>query len=100
MTSIKLDLNYSNFQEQLFGLEKLEQRALLNTLRKIKQLSWNKLYQDKGIRWELITSKQTKKGNNIYSFRFSQKYRGTAYRDDNFLVLLDLFVDHDRAYKG
>ena len=100
MSDIKLDLNYSDFQEQLFGLEKVQQRALLNTLRKIKQLSWGGLYQDKGIRWELITSKETKKGNNIYSFRFSQKYRATAYRDDNFLVLLDLFVDHDSAYEN
>ena len=51
------------------------------------------------MRWELITSKKTKKGNNIYSFRFSQKYRAAAYRDDKFLVMLDLFVDHDSTYK-
>lgn len=98
MTKILLDLNYPAFQEQLFGLEKLEQRALLTTLKKIKQLEWEELYKDKGIRWELITSKTTSKGNNIYSFRFSQKYRGTAYRDGHYLVLLALFPDHDGAY--
>jgi hypothetical protein len=92
-------MNYPAFQEQLFALEKLEQRTLLNTLRKIKQLNWETLYTDKGIRWELITSKKTEKGNNLYSFRFSQKYRGVAYRDDNYLVLLGLFPDHDSAYK-
>lgn len=99
MTSILLDMNYPQFQVQLFALEKVEQRALLNTLRKIKQLNWETLYADKGIRWELITSKKTDKGNNLYSFRFSQKYRGTAYRDGDYLVLLGLFVDHDGAYR-
>jgi hypothetical protein len=99
MNKILLDMNYPDFQKQLFALEKLEQSALLNTLRKIKQLTWDELYLDKGIRWELITSYKTKKGHNLYSFRFAQKYRGTAYRDDNYLVLLSLFVDHDGAYK-
>jgi len=81
MTKILLDMNYPAFQEQLFSLEKIEQHTLLSTLKKIKQLSGDQLYKDKGIRWELITSKITSKGNNIYSFRFSQKYRGTAYRE-------------------
>lgn len=98
MTKILLDMNYPAFQEQLFSLEKIEQQALLSTLKKIKQLSWDQLYKDKGIKWELITSKITSKDNNIYSFRFSQKYRGTAYRDGNYLVLLAIFTDHDSAY--
>lgn len=98
MTKILLDMNYPAFQEQLFSLEKIEQHALLSTLKKIKQLSGDQLYKDKGIRWELITSKITSKGNNIYSFRFSQKYRGTAYRERNYLVLLAIFTDHDSAY--
>lgn len=65
-------MNYPVFQEQLFSIEKQEQRTLLTTLKKIKQLKWEELYKDKGIRWELITSKTTSKGNNVYSFRFSK----------------------------
>jgi len=99
MTKILLDMNYPEFQKQLFELDKIEQRSLLNTLKKIKKLEWEELYKDKGIRWELITSKTTSKGNNIYSFSFSKKYRGTAYRDGQYLVILALFVDHDSAYK-
>ena len=99
MSKILLDLNVKEFQDSLFNLEKHEQRALLNTLRKITSLSWEELYQDKGLRWELITSKKTTKGLSIYSFRFSQKYRGIAYRDGDYLVLVDLFVNHDGAYK-
>jgi hypothetical protein len=96
--SILIDMNYPSFQNQLFSLEKIEQRALLNTLRKITQLSWETLYLDKGIRWELITSKKTEEGRSLYSFRFSQKYRSVAYRDGKYLVLLSLHPDHDGAY--
>jgi hypothetical protein len=100
MTKILLDMNYSDFQNNLFKLEKNEQRALLNTLDKIKKLSWEQLYHDKGIRWELISSKKTKDDRNLYSFRFSQKYRGTAYRNGSYLVLIGLFPDHDGAYNN
>lgn len=98
MSKILLDINYPAFQEQLFFLEKIEQRAFLNTLKKIKQLNWEELYKDKGIRWELITSEGTARGNHIYSFRFSKKYRATAYREGNYLVLMALFINHDSAY--
>ena len=99
LSPILIDMNYPAFQDQLFALEKLEQRAFLNTLRKIKQLSWDALYMDKGIRWELITSKKTEQGNALYSFRFSQKYRGVAYRDGQYMILLHIFPDHDSAYR-
>lgn len=95
---VLLDLNDSIFQEQLFEIEKLEQRAFLNSLSKIKKLTWNELHRDKGLRWELIKSKSGPKGNNLYSFRFSKKYRATAYRKGNYLVLAEIFPDHDSAY--
>ena len=96
--TVLIDMNHPGFQDQLFNLEKVEQRALLNTLRKMKQLTWDALYLDKGIRWELITSKKTQSGSALYSFRFSQKYRGIAYRDGQYVVLLKLCTDHDSAY--
>ena len=92
-------MNCAEFQKDLFSIEKVEQRALLNTLKKIRELSFDELYKDKGIRWELITSKKTPKGHNIYSFRFSKKYRATAFREGNYIVLLALFPDHDSAYE-
>jgi hypothetical protein len=98
MTKILLDMNTPRFQKQLFSLEKAEQRSLLNTLDKIIKLSWNNFYQDKGIRWEIIIS-ETSETIKTYSFRFSKKYRGIAYRDGDYLVLLDLYVNHDGAYK-
>src|SRR5262245_2098958 len=97
MTSIKIDLNNPVFQSDLFSLEKNELAALIKTLKKINRLTWAELYSDKGLKWEIISSKQTKSGERIYSFRFSQKYRATALRQENFLRLLALHTDHDSA---
>lgn len=99
MTKIKIDMNNPEFQSCLFKLEKTEQIALINTLKKINQLTWAQLYADHGLKWEAIISKQTPKGARIYSFRFSQKYRATALREDDFLRLLTLHPDHDSTYK-
>lgn len=74
MNSILPDMNVPSFQEELFALEKVLQRVLLNTLKKIKQLSVLKLNTDNGSRWRLITSKKLPEGRKLYSFRFSQKY--------------------------
>lgn len=99
MSSIKIDLNNPEFQKDLFGLEKNELTALIKTLKKIHKLSWAELYSDNGLKWEAILSKQTKTGQRIYTFRFSQKYRVSALRQEDFLRLLALHSDHDSAYK-
>ncbi|MBA2649637.1 MAG: hypothetical protein H0U75_08625 [Legionella sp.] len=99
MTSIKIDLNNPEFQKDLFGLEKNELSSLVKTLKKIHKLTWAELYSDHGLKWEAILSKQTTSGQRIYTFRFSQKYRATALRQDDFLRLLALHPDHDGAYK-
>ena len=98
MSGIKIDMNGPEFQHDFFNLEKSEQVALIKTLKKIRQLTWPQLYADKGLNWEAILSKQAKSGARIYSFRFSQKYRALALREENFLRLLTLHVDHDSAY--
>ena len=98
MASIKIDLNNPEFQRDLFAFEKNEQLALMKTVKKIHQLTWSQLYADHGLKWEAILTKQTKSGERLYTFRFSQKYRAVALRQDDFLRLLTLHVDHDSAY--
>lgn len=99
MIKIKIDMNNPEFQHNFFELEKIEQVALIKTLKKIRQLSWPQLYSDNGLKWETILSKQTSTGERIYSFRFSKRYRATALRQADFLRLLTLHIDHDSAYK-
>lgn len=98
MTKIRIDMNNPLFQQDLFQLEKSEQSALIKTLEKISQLRWTELYTDNELKWETILSKQTISGERIYSFRFLKKYRATALRDEEFLRLLTLHVDHDSPY--
>ena len=93
----KIDMNNPYFQEDLFKLEKNEQMALLRTLRKMYKMTWEELYVNKGLNWELIFSKQFE-GKRIYSFRFSQKYRALALREGEYIRVLTLHTDHDGAY--
>ena len=97
--SVRLDLNNPLFQENLFGLQKPEHLAALDTLRKIRQITWLQLYRDKGLRWEKIQSVRPPMGiNALYSLRITQARRCTAYRDGDFLRLLTIAPDHDSAY--
>ena len=49
---VLLDLNNPMFQAHLFGLQKAERHVALDTLSKIRQLTWAQLYRDNGIKWE------------------------------------------------
>lgn len=96
---VRLDLNNPVFQENSFGLQKPERLAALDTLRKIRQLTWPELYRDKGLRWEKIQSVKPPEGiDALYSLRITQARRCTAYRDGDFLRLLTIAPDHDGTY--
>jgi hypothetical protein len=96
---VRLDLNNPVFQEQLLSLQKNERHAALDTLNKIRKLSWNQLYRDQGIKWEKITSIKPPAGiDAVYSLRISQSRRATAHRDGDFIRLLTIAPNHDATY--
>lgn len=96
---VRLDLNNPVFQDHLFGLQKPERHAAMDTLRKIRQLSWGQLYRDNGLKWEKIISvKPPPEIETIYSLRITQSRRCTAYRDGDFMRLLTVAPDHDSTY--
>ena len=96
---IRLDLNNPVFQKNLLALQKTERHAALDTLNKIRHLSWNLLYRDKGLRWEKVVSVKPPTGvEAIYSLRITQSRRATAYRDGDFIRLLTVAPDHDSTY--
>jgi hypothetical protein len=65
---VRLDLNNQVFQENLLTLQKPERLATLDTLNKIRQLTWNQLYRDSGLKWEKIISIKPPQGiATIYS---------------------------------
>ena len=96
---VRLDLNNPVFQANLFDLQKPERHAALDTLKKIRQLSWQEVYRDKGLRWEKIVSIKPPQGiESLYSLRITQSRRATAYRDGDFMRLLTVSPDHDSTY--
>jgi len=46
----KLDLNNPVFQENLLTLQKPERLAAFDTLNKLRQITWNPLYRDHGLK--------------------------------------------------
>ena len=97
---IRLDLNNPVFQRHLFDLTKIDQRNILNTLRKIANMTWQQLYVDHGLNWEAILSQKGPGDHRLYSFRISKGFRGVAYRDGSWLRILSLHPDHDSAYRA
>lgn len=97
---IRLDLNNPVFQEHLLSLQKPERKAAIDTLRKIRQLSWAQLYRDNGLKWKKIVSVKPPQGvDAIYALRITQSRRCTAYRDGDVMRLLTVAPDHDGTYQ-
>ena len=96
---VRLDLNNPVFQENLLTLQKQERHAALDSLNKMRQMTWNQVYRDGGLKWEKIISVNPPTGiDAIYSLRISQARRATAYRDGDFIRLLTIAPDHDNTY--
>lgn len=96
---VSLDLNNPDFQLDLFSLQQPEKLAALNTLQKIRRLTWAQVYRDNGLKWEKITSRKPPAGiEALYSLRMTQSCRAVAYRAGNTMVFLRIFSDHDATY--
>ncbi len=96
---VRLDLNNPVFQESLLTLQKPDRHAALDTLNKIRQLTWNQVCRDPGLKWEKISSvKSPARIDAVFSIRITQSRRATAYRDGDFMRLLTIASDHDAAY--
>jgi hypothetical protein len=98
MARVLLDLNNPVFQNDWFSLGRSEALAVLTNFRKLRQLDWEQLYRDPGLRWEAILSRSGPSNQRIYSLCITQRARAVAYRDGQFLRLLSLHSDHDSAY--
>jgi hypothetical protein len=96
---IRLELNNPEFQANLLALDKPQAWAVLQTLRLLQAMDWLQLQQSKGLRWELIQSRQGPQGQRLYSLRVSRSCRAVAWRDGEWLRLLSLHPDHDSAYR-
>lgn len=96
---VRLDLNNPLFQDALFALQKPERLAALETLNKLRRLTWSQVYRDAGIKWEKIVSIKPPSGiAALYSLRITRSQRATAYREGDFIRLLPIVPDRDSNY--
>ena len=96
--NVQLDLNNKVFKQTWFRLEKDEQQRVLDTLKKISQLTWDQVYRDQGLKWEKIVSLPQRGAHAVYSLRITRSRRATAFRHDNFMRFLTVEPDHDSTY--
>lgn len=90
-----VDLNDPEFQDEWFKLEKNEALAVLRTLRKLRQLTWEEVYTDHGLNWEFAREIG---GQKFYSIRVTQKCRALVRRVGDLVVFSSLHPSHDSAY--
>jgi len=96
---VRLDLNNPVFQQNLPDLQKPDRHAALDTLGRLRQMTWNQVYRDQGLKWEKIASFKPPAGiEAIHSLRISPSRRATAYRDGDFIRLLTVSPNHDSTY--
>ena len=95
--NVQLDLNNEVFQQNWLELDKQERNRVTDSLRKIRQLTWDQVYRDPGLKWERIASVRPPPGiEAIYSLRISDGRRATAYRDGNFMRFQTIAPDQMR----
>jgi hypothetical protein len=85
---IRLDLNKTEFQANLLAPYKPKAWAALKTPRLLKVMSLKQLQRSKGLRWELIQSRQVADVEQLYFLRISSSWRAVAWRDGHWLSLL------------
>ncbi len=96
---LRLDLNNQIFQDNLLNLPKPERHSALETLGKLRRMTWIQLYRDNGLKWEKLVSVARPAGiEAVYSLRMTQSRRATAYRDGDFIRFLTIAPDHDATY--
>jgi len=96
---VRLDLNNEVFQENLLTLPKPDRHSALETLNKLRRMTWAQVYRDNGLKWEKIGGQKLPAGiGAIYSLRITQSRRATAYRDGANIRFLTIAPDHDATY--
>lgn len=90
---VLLDLNYPEFQKELFNLDVGDVRKIFATFKKLRGMTWQEVFKDKGLHWE-----EVKAAGGKYTVRLSQSYRAVVKRDGDYMRFASLHIDHDGAY--
>jgi hypothetical protein len=96
---LRIDLNFPDFQKDLFKLEKKELYALIKTFRTLSKMDFDQVRSSSGLNLEQIKKTKTRKGNPLYSIRITRSFRALLSIEGDFLRFISLHPDHDSAYK-
>ena len=96
---MKLDLNFPDFQKDLFRLEKKDLYAMIKTLLTLSKMEFDQIRRSSGLNLEKIKTMKTRKGKPIYSLRITRSFRATLSIEGDYLRFISLHPDHDSAYK-
>jgi hypothetical protein len=96
---LRIDLNFPDFQKDLFKLEKKELYALIKTFRTLSKMDFDQIRSSSGLNLEQIKKSKTRKGNPLYSIRITRSFRALLSIEGNYLRFISLHPDHDSAYK-
>jgi hypothetical protein len=96
---LKIDLNFPDFQKDLFKLQKKELYALIKTFRTLSRMDFDQLRSSSGLNLEQVKKTKTRKGNPIYSIRITRSFRAILSIECDYLRFISLHPDHDSAYK-
>ena len=102
---VAVDLGWPEFRARLFGLERADFDAVLNTLDKAQRMTWDDVLKTstkdprgkRGLNWEPIAG-QTVNGKQVCSIRVTERFRARVVRDGRFMRFISLHPDHDSAY--
>ena len=95
---MRIDLNFPDFQKDLFKLEKKDLYALIKTLRSLSKMDFDQLRSSSGLNLEQIKKTKTRKGNPLYSIRITRSFRALLSIEGDYLRFISLHPDHDSAY--
>jgi len=96
---LKIDLNFPDFQKELFKLERNELFAFIKTLKILSRMDFDQFRRSPGLNLEKLKNIKTRKGLPIYSIRISRSFRAILSMEGEYLRFISLHPDHDSAYE-
>ncbi len=96
---MRIDLNFPDFQKDLFKLQKNEGYSLIKTLRTLSKMDFDQLRRSPGLNLERIRNMKTRKGDSLYSIRITRSFRAILSIEGDYLRFISLHPDHDSTYK-
>ena len=96
---MKIDLNFPDFQKDLFKLERNELITFIKTLKTLSKMDFDQFRRSPGLNLEKLKNMKTTKGLPIYSIQITRSFRAILSMEGDYLRFISLHPGHDSAYR-